>query len=252
MTIKTHATYSFAVWVQMAVRLLSIVLLLYFWRAVFANGAAGGLGGAQTITYVIVAQSLFPLLQVNLIAWLGRTLHDGGLAHELLRPMDFQGMVFARYIAEIAASLLINIPFFLVVGLSADIRLPSDPAVWGMFLVSFGLGLGIMFFFDWLFACLAFYTTEVWGLNVLKVSLATFLSGALVPLVLMPGWLRAIAEALPLSQSLAVPVAILSAGLPQADIYGIWGRQLLWLVALGIGSRALFKAALRNVTIQGG
>jgi ABC-2 type transport system permease protein len=114
------------------------------------------------------------------------------------------------------------------------------------------LGNSVVFFFDYLFACLAFSSTETWGLSVVRVGAAAFFSGALVPLTMMPGWLQAVANALPFAQALYAPVAVLGGIVPLAEAPRVWAVQLVWLAVLFVLSRLVFRVAVRKITVQGG
>jgi ABC-2 type transport system permease protein len=103
-----------------------------------------------------------------------------------------------------------------------------------------------------MFACLAFYVTETWGLSVVRVAAGSFFSGALVPLVMMPGWLQKLAGAMPFAQALAVPVSLLSGITSLADAPRLWLIQVAWLVSMFVLSRLVFNVAVRKVTVQGG
>jgi ABC-2 type transport system permease protein len=129
---------------------------------------------------------------------------------------------------------------------------PTDPAVWGAFLVAAVLGRTVLYFFDFLLGSLTFYITEVWGLGVLIFGVGLFLSGSLVPLEMMPDWLRAFVLALPFAQTLAVPISILSGIVPVSEAPRLWLIQLAWIVGLVIASRLFFNVAIRKVTVQGG
>jgi ABC-2 type transport system permease protein len=110
----------------------------------------------------------------------------------------------------------------------------------------------VVFCFDWLFACLAFYTTETWGLGMVRQSIGVFFSGALIPLALMPEWLRSVCQGLPFVQALYVPVSLLSGITPLSEAPRLWLGQLAWLAGLLVASRAVFRIAIRKVTVQGG
>jgi hypothetical protein len=85
-----------------------------------------------------------------------------------------------------------------------------------------------------------------------RTQLATFFSGALVPLALMPGWLQAVAAALPFAQGLYAPLALLSGIVPLSAAPQIWAVQAAWLVGLVLVSRLVFALAVRQITVQGG
>ncbi len=109
-----------------------------------------------------------------------------------------------------------------------------------------------MFFFDWIIGCTAFYSTEIWGMSVVRYGVAVFFSGAIIPLTIMPDWLRTIATILPFSQAVFLPVSILSGITPVSDMPRIWLMQLVLLVGLVSISRFIFGRAVRVITVQGG
>jgi ABC-2 type transport system permease protein len=109
-----------------------------------------------------------------------------------------------------------------------------------------------MFFFNWFLACFTFYTTEIWGLGVLVDGMTFFLSGALVPLVMMPDWIRTIVLSIPFAQALAVPVGLLAGITPLRDAPHIWFVQILWILGMWILSTLFFRVAVRKITVQGG
>lgn len=240
-------------WVELFAQLLMMTVLVFFWRAVYANtDSIGGLSAEQTINYILLAQLLAPLIQSRFIFSMGFMLREGLVAIELLRPVDFQGRYYVENIAEMATSLVLKLPLLLFAWLAFGLTLPSDPLVWAAFLLSVLLGRSILFLFSWLFACLAFYSTETWGLSVVYEGLSLFFSGVLLPLTIMPSWLLALAAALPFAQALYVPVSFLSGITPVAEAPRTWLVQLLWLAGLLVLSRLVFALAVRKVTVQGG
>jgi ABC-2 type transport system permease protein len=148
--------------------------------------------------------------------------------------------------------MVLQIPMALVATFVFGLQWPISPAVWGAFLISAMLGYAALFFFVYFVACLTFYTTEVWGLGVLFFGMSLFLSGGLVPLALMPDWLRTVVLAIPFAQALAVPVNILTGITPLAQAPHIWLTQGLWVLGMWLASNLFFRVAIRKVTVQGG
>jgi len=179
-------------------------------------------------------------------------IRQGQIAVEMTRPLDLQLRIFAESVGEIGTFLVQRLPLFLVAWLLFGLKLPESPALWGAFLVSLLLGQVVLFLFDWIFACLAFYVTETWGLSVVRVGVGSFFSGALVPLAMMPGWLQNVAAGMPFAQALSVPISFLSGITPLSEAPRLWLIQVLWLVVLLVLSRAVFRVAVRKVTVQGG
>ena len=99
---------------------------------------------------------------------------------------------------------------------------------------------------------MAFYTSYVWGLSMLRGGLIAFFSGALLPLAFMPDGLRAVALTLPHTQVVALPAALLSGQTPMSEVPRVLLTQLLALAVLYPLSRWVFARAVRRVTVQGG
>lgn len=253
MTPKLFLAYRIWVWMDFFVQILAMTIFVYFWRAVYAsNPTLGGLTLDQTLNYVLLAQVFAPLAQTHVIFDLGYGIREGMIGIELLRPVDFQGRHYVANLAELVLALILRIPLLVIAVLVFGVTLPGDPLVWLAFLVSVVLGNAVIFFFDWILACMAFYTTEVWGWSVLRYGIGLFFSGALIPLAIMPPTLQAITLALPFAQALYMPVSILSGLTPLSEVPQVWLGQLLWTIGLFAASRLVFRFAVRAVTVQGG
>ena len=253
MAAKVRLAYNWWVWADFVVALVSMIVFVYFWRAVYAGTASlAGLALTQTITYILLARMLAPLIETRMIFFFGHMVRTGQVAVEMTRPLDLQLRVSVESLAEAGVFLVQRLPIFVLAWLFFGLTLPGDPALWAAFFVSLLLGLGVILLFDWCFACLAFYVTETWGLSVVRIAIGAFFGGTLVPLAMMPGWLQNLAAAMPFAQALAVPVSFLSGISTAADAPRVWSIQLAWLAGLLVASRWIFSVAVRKVTVQGG
>ncbi len=250
---KLFVAYRAWFWMGLFVQILALAIFVYFWRAVYGDRASlGGLSRQQTLNYIMLAQVLLPMVSSHLVFRFGESLVDGQFAMELLRPLDLQARYYTEAFGLVLINLLHKVPLALFAWLVFDLRLPSDPLVWGAFLVTLLIGNAVMFCFEWLFACLAFYTTESWGLAMVQGGIVTFFSGALIPLTLLPAWLEQLTLSLPFAQILWVPVSILSGITPLAEVPRLLLVQLLWLVGMLLASRLVFRVSARKVTVMGG
>lgn len=240
-------------WISLILRAIEMTILVYFWRAAYAESATlGGLTLTQTLTYILLAQVFESLSDQDLIWEFGYQLREGGIIHMLLRPVNYQLSYYVQALAGLLMQLLLNIPTALMATFIFGLQWPTDIAAWGAFILSALLGYTALFFFHWCLACLTFYTTEVWGLGVLIYGLTRFLSGGLVPLAIMPAWLRTLVLAVPFSQALAVPLNLLTGITPIEHAPNVWLSQLAWVIGLGLLSQLIFRVAVRKVTVQGG
>ncbi len=252
---KELLQYNLWVWAEYVAQILSMIIYAFFWRAVYASAETpliAGLTLQQTINYILLARIFAPLVETRLIFQFGFIIQSGQIAIELLRPADFQLMRLVISLTDSLIYVIRKAPLFLLAWLIFGLQFSGDWRAWLLFLITLSLGQAIIFFLDWSFASLAFYTTETWGLSVVKVGVAQFFSGALVPLAMMPGWLQTISAVLPFAQAIAVPLGFLSGVTPIADAPQVLLIQLIWLVGLAILSRIIFNISVRQVTVQGG
>ena len=252
--VKLMMAYSVWFWVEMFGSILMMMIVFYFWRAVYADtDAVGGMKAQETITYMLFAQILAPLVRWSLILDFGGMIREGAIGIELLRPADFQARFYVQGLTAALVSLVRQaLPLGMIAWLFFGLKLPTDPKIWVAFTVTVLVGNAILFFFDWTFASLAFYTTEVWGMHILREGVATFFSGAMIPLAMLPGWLQSVAGALPFGQALYAPIGLLTGIIPLSQLPQVWLGQAIWLVSLGIISRITFNLAARQITVQGG
>ena len=250
---KARLAYNMWVWADFFVTFASMFIFVYFWRAVYeGTSILGGLSLSQTVNYILLARLLAPLLESRTIFFFGFMIRQGQIAVELTRPLDLQARIMVESFTELFVFLVQRLPLFLIAWLIFGMRLPTDPALWLAFFISLVLGQIVLFLFDWMFACLAFYVTETWGLSVVRVAAGSFFSGAIVPLVMMPAWLQKLAAVMPFAQALSVPVSFLSGITTFGDAPRIWLIQIFWLLVLLVLSRLVFNVAVRKVTVQGG
>ncbi|MDX1662417.1 MAG: hypothetical protein R3272_01410 [Candidatus Promineifilaceae bacterium] len=251
---KLFLAYSSWVWMNFIVQGVGLVIFVAFWRAIYAEqDLIGGLDLQQTLNYIILAQIFLPAVHsAGTIYYFGELLREGRVGIELLRPLDFQGANYAANLADMALGLVVQLPLAAVAWIFFRFTLPSDPLIWIAFAITLLMGNTALFFFDWILACISFYSTETWGLTVLRFGAAQFFSGALIPLVMMPEWLARLAGALPFAQALYMPVSLLSGVTPLSEAPTIWMMQLLYILGLGLLSRLVFRVSVRRVTVQGG
>ena len=151
---KFYLAYRAWVWAEFIVQILAMMILVFFWRAVYANGGTlGGLTFQQTLNYILIAQMLMPLIENRLIFNFGWMIREGQVAIDLLRPMDFQ----ARFYVDAAGQPGLepaaeNAAVDHRRGLLSACSCRAMLATWLVFLVSLMLGHAVMFFFDWIFS----------------------------------------------------------------------------------------------------
>jgi ABC-2 type transport system permease protein len=226
---------------------------LALWRA---NPTAGGYDSQDAVTYVWLGQAL--LMTVAL--WGGGTTDDlaerirtGDVAIDLYRPVGLVGWYLASDLGRAAYHLLTRGLAPTLIGLVAfDVALPSSPLSAAAFAVSLVLAVVVSFTIRFLVACTAFWLLDQSGVKVMSGAFAIFLSGMMLPLVLFPGWLGTLAEALPWASYLQVPADIWLGKHTGAGLVAALGFQVLWAVLLLAACHGVLRLATRKVVVQGG
>ena len=251
---KLFLAYQFQIWFNVAMEIISLVITVAFWRAVFAGQTTvGGLTATQTLTYVMLARIFHDgAYSTGMLREFGAMMHEGGIEIALLRPLDFQASMYLQKLVHLGLNLMMRFPLAFVAWLLFGLQLPPGPIVWTAALITLLLGHTVMFGFDWILACAAFYTTDAWELATARQGLVLFFSGMLLPLAIMPEWLRTIGTLLPFSQAVYLPVSVLSGLTPLGELPRIWMLQMGYAAVLLIASRLIFRRAVRVVTVQGG
>lgn len=253
MVAKTYLAFNWVVWMRLLQSLVGLVVFVYLWRAIYAQSPTfAGLAFETTIGYIMLARIFQPLGNFNLIFELGGPLRHGEIVHLLVRPLDIQLAYYAQGLANLGLDLARQLPVALVALLIFNLRWPTDPAVWVVFALSALLGRSVLFCLDWMLGCVTLYITNPWGLWIACLGLTAFLGGGLVPLVMMPEWLRLIVQNTPFAQALYVPLSLLSGVAPLSDAPRLLLIQLAWLAGMAVLSRWVFAVAIRRITVQGG
>jgi ABC-2 type transport system permease protein len=253
METKTFLVYHWSAVVNVLKGLIGMVAFVYFWRAIYANSASiSGLTLDATLSYILLARIFQPLGTFSMVSAFGHQLQAGGIAHLQVRPLDMQLAFYAQSLGALVVALGRQFPVVLLALLFFRLRLPTNPVVWGVFILSALLGHTVLFGVDYILGCAVFYTTSAWGLGFAVGGLTMFFGGFLVPLNMLPDWLRLIVQNMPFAQAIYVPISLLSGVTPLSEAPRLLLIQLAWLAAVALLSRLVFAVAIRRITVQGG
>ena len=254
---RRYSTYRAATLAGIFTNSVFGVIYSYAYLALWAaNPDAGGYDAVDAVTYVWLGQALLMTVAV----WGGGTTDDllerirsGDVAIDLYRPVGLVGWYLAGDLGRALYHLLTRGLAPLVVGLTLfELTLPPSPVNAVAFLVSVPLGVTISFALRFLVACTAFWLLDASGVKVLSGAVAIFFSGMMLPLVLFPGWLGTLAEALPWAGFMQVPADLWIGRHQGTEILAALGFQVLWIAVLLAGCHLVLHAATRKVVVQGG
>ncbi len=230
------------------------VVYLVVWTTIARSqgGQVAGITTGQFAAYYII----WTLVRnMNIVftpyGWEWR-IRQGQLSGMLTRPLHplhfdlgyFAGMKF------VVILLWLPIAAVLALAFKPEIH-PSLFQVGVFFLAIWGAYL-IRSMWQWALGLISFWTTRVGAIFDLYFTIELLLSGRLVPLALLPGWARAIANWLPFQYAFGFPIdALVSNRTPQQLLAGL-GMQVFWiLLGLLVVNRA-WRLAVRRYSAVGG
>ena len=249
------------------ITVFQVACLVFLWLAVYRSSAGGidaeihGFTFREMIAYVVLT-TVFNFVTFNndTLWFMNMDIRKGTIGNYLIKPISYRGKFAATSFGSLLTmTVLFGLPFYTAalltlhgLGFLPNLSFPAFFAHLGLFLLA---GLCASLLNDviaYIFGVLCFYTTSAWGLNSLKETLISFLSGTLLPLAFFPAGLRDVLSWMPFAGMSQNPVLILMMKYDLAQSLRCVALSAAWIVALELLAKLLFSRAVRKVTVQGG
>lgn len=226
------------------------VISLLVWQGAAALGAELPVAQEYLVTYFVLVALVSMLTSSWSAGFLADSIRLGDLASWLVRPCSTHLNGVANNIAEKIAKLVLMVPMVAVLALvmHRQVSLPTDPRRWFGFAVAILLGAVIMFAIDVLIGSLAFWVEEVSGLLRARNLVAGVLSGAVVPLALMPTVLQPALAVQPFRYTVSYPLEVLLLPAPSGAGFAFASG---WAVALTAAAILVWRIGLRGYQAAG-
>jgi ABC-2 type transport system permease protein len=229
------------------------LVMMGLWTAVAAEGPVGRFGAAQFVAYYL-ATLIVRLLTSTWMVWeLTMDIRQGRLAVRLLRPLHPLLAYAAQHLAAVPLRALITSPLVLVLVLVAGDQLTvGDPVRLAVLLASLLGAWLILFFMMAIIGSLALFVESAIAVFEIWLGLHFLLSGYLIPLELLPGWVRTVANVLPFRYTLGFCVeTLIGLATPQQALRGL-AVQWLYVAGLFLATLAIWRAGMRRFVAFGG
>ncbi|GAB3151978.1 hypothetical protein GCM10027290_42000 [Micromonospora sonneratiae] len=240
---------------QLAGVAVQAVALFAVWRALFTGDGGGELAGLswdQMKGYLFVAFLTGTLMSSFTDGQLAVRVLDGSVALDLVRPIDYQLARFAESLGFLVGELLVVAVMGSVLLMAFGGAPLPDPGQAGLFLLSLLAVVPLKFGLVYLVGLACFWTGNFHGLSLSRVAITNILSGALVPIALYPDWLQLICMLSPFPGIVSTPALIFLGQVRGTEAAYLIGIQLLWIAILWIGTRLLWRVAVRRLVVHGG
>ena len=216
---------------------------------------------AELVPYVWLGQALLGLLPWNVDQEIATNVRTGGVAYEMLRPLDLYLNWFTRTLAFRCAGTLLRMVPLLVF---AMLMLPLvGLREWAMPLPA-SLGAGLSFAASLCATVLLSVAVTmlmhiglIWtlagdGFNRAMPGIVSVLSGMTIPLPLFPDWLQPFLYWQPLRGLADVPYRIYSGNIAGSAAMLEILQQFAWAIVLAAVGYALLQRGSRRLVVQGG
>jgi ABC-type uncharacterized transport system permease subunit len=231
-------------------RLLRVVLLLALWRSLFAGKSEiNGMRLQAVLTYTLMA-AVFQE-QFDCRTKLQDALWSGAVSNSFLQPMGIFHQFTARTIGTwIPGLCLFSAPLVLLAPALGVWPVPADLGTGLLFLLSVALAVSVGLALDYAFsAVMLLLEQDMYSVNNIRNAVALFLSGAIIPLALLPWGMGRVFEWFPFASMTSTPLRIFTGtGSPVPLLL----MQAGWSVALWPLALALWRVGRERLVSHGG
>lgn len=259
---KWWATMRVAVVNQLAYRLNFLLLVVgpaivfffikyHLWTTIFATAPEDVIQGytvSEMIHYQIWVLVIGILSQGMSSFNIAEDIRLGRISAFLLYPFGFFRFHFSWFAALEVLQALVAVVTLLVLLALSILALPSPILLLQGFMISILVGF-FWFGMQFIAGVMAFWLEETWVIRVIFITLAQFLSGALVPLEFYPDWLRNFLDYTPFPYVTFIPVKVF-----MGEYEHFWqalGILMIWTLLVFALGRLIWQRGLRRYTAAG-
>jgi ABC-2 type transport system permease protein len=211
-------------------RVLRVAVLLTIWRIILeGRGTTEGMTLSAVLTYTLIAEVFGALLTPRTeLDW---TLWQGSIIGRMLQPIGMFGQFTAeaagRWLFELGA---FSLPLLLLAPALGVNPLPASAQALGLFVISLVLAIAVGLAIEFIFgALLVIWELPLWAISQIRAAVTTLLSGALLPLALLPPLVGAIFGWLPFASMASAPLQIY---VGVGDASSLIALQIVWALIL--------------------
>ena len=252
--IKERVAYKSSLWAGLLSKAVYLYMQYCLWSALFMSQAKVPLAMTKegTLRYVIVATIISSFMECDAILWINEQIHSGNIAVQLIRPINFCGLVFSKHVGTSAVRLLscclplaVAAALFFKMPLVCAQQLPFAAA-------SVLLSYAIQFLYSLVIGLMAFWLIVTWPLNMLMGAFYKLLSGSWIPCAMFPDFLKTLNAFLPFRAMYEIPVTIITSPMDERTIYAKLAVQILWLLILFGLVKITWAVGTKKLVVQGG
>ncbi len=238
---------------------LACFVSYFIWKAVYSSGGTDTMNGftmSQMVVYIVL-MFLTSTIIASDGAWVvGEEIRDGSIAMRLIKPVSYNAtFLFQELGNKLPTEFALAIPMIFAVEvirttMSGEIQFSILGLL--LYILSCIIAYLINFYFNICFGFIAFAIKYLWGANMMKNCIIGFLSGTVIPLAFLPDALEKLFLFLPFASLNYTPIMIYMGKYTGTELLYYLGLQIFWAFFFFALSKALWKAAVKRLSVQGG
>jgi ABC-2 type transport system permease protein len=229
------------------------LVMLGLWTSVAAEAPFRNFGSADFVAYYL-SNLIVRNLTGSWVAWqVSEEIRMGTMAMRMLRPLHPFVALAASHVAAVPFRSLIALPIAIVLLLSSGATaLTTEPAQLALLVPSLVLAWLITFAVLFAIGTLAFFFTRAFAVLNLYFAVFSLLSGYLLPIELLPGWIAGVARWSPFRFMLSLPVELMTREIPGRELAGLFVAQVGWAIASVALALFAWRRGVRHFEAVGG
>lgn len=236
-----------------AYRLGNVVEILFqfaIWTSVYkSTSVVFGYNYNEMITYILIGWLInFMTDNYGMTDVVAKDIQTGMLSNYLVKPMSYLRYLIAMSFGRITIALFSGIvmQLFFIAIFHKQIIAPQNFVSVLVVAAIVVIGYLVRLFVSILFGLIAFWTTDIAGLNSFFSILVRFLSGGYAPLSLLPGALFSISMFFPFAYIVYFPTQLYLGKVSMtAGLRGL-GIELVWLAILYLVIKIVWHQGLKR------
>lgn len=257
--LKRQLAYKGAFYLFIVISLFSSFISYFLWMAIYGSSGEGSLGGLtqnEMVVYIFMVYITSSIVNISISKEVGMDIVKGQVVMNLIKPIDYRmslifkalgNMVYRFFIPGIIIWIGLEIYKATVLGIgvtSIDCIL--------FYILSAFMSFLIYVLFDFCFGMIGFFTTYIFGLEMIKDAVLLFLTGQLIPLSFFPDVVQKVFSYLPFSSMTYTPVMIYLGKYQGMELLKVLLIQLAWVVLLYLFGSLIWKKVTKRLIVLGG
>lgn len=256
MGVEQALEYRVSFFLSMLSAVFPIIIQTTMWNYLYGHSDAAaifGYGQGEILMYTLLATIVSQLVGTGFEGEMNSDIKMGGLNKYLIRPVDYKGYRFFRFLGQKVPRGMVVVPVMaLILGGAFWRGMPVSAGRVLAFLGSLGLALVLNFSIFYCIGLLGFWLTDVDKLFGTISIVLTVVSGGVFPLDIFGGLVEMLVNLLPFGYTTQFPVNIINGRFGWARVGAGFAFQIGWILVFVCLGEVMWRRGVRRYAAVGG